>query len=310
MPDIRPLCPALSKIAEEELNEKPERIQNDLDTLREWIIKTPHLRARIDDQFLVTFLRGCKYSLERAKQKLDTFYTVRTLIPELIKNRDPMNERLQAMIRLGFGLPLPLTDKPDSPRVILIRPGCFDPSLFSIQDAMKVSTMMQDIMINEDDSFVVSGQIGVLDLSGVNVGHFMQFSPTFVKKMTVMTQDSSPIRQKGLHWINTPRGFESVFNIFTAFMNEKNRSRLFVHGNNMESLYKQVPRRLLPSEYGGEAGPLQNIINDWEKKIISYRQYFEEDDTFGVEEKKRVGVPKNSDALFGVEGTFRQLNFD
>lgn len=123
-------------------------------------------------------------------------------------------------------MPLPLTDKPDSPRVILIRPGCFDPSLFSIQDAMKVSTMMQDIMINEDDSFVISGQIGVLDLSGVNVGHFMQFSPTFVKKMTVMTQDSSPIRQKGLHWINTPRGFESVFNIFTAFMNEKNRSRV------------------------------------------------------------------------------------
>lgn len=102
MPDIRPLCPALSKIAAEELNEKPERIQNDLDILREWIIKTPHLRARIDDQFLVTFLRGCKYSLERAKQKLDTFYTVRTLIPELIKNRDPMNERLQAMIRLGY----------------------------------------------------------------------------------------------------------------------------------------------------------------------------------------------------------------
>lgn len=121
---------------------------------------------------------------------------------------------------------MPLTDNPESPRVILIRPGCFDPSLYSIQDAMKVSTMMQDIMINEDDSFVISGQIGILDLSGVNVGHFMQFSPTFVKKMTVMTQDSSPIRQKGLHWINTPRGFESVFNIFTAFMNEKNRSRV------------------------------------------------------------------------------------
>ena len=60
----------------------------------------------------------------------------------------------------------------------------------------------------------------------------------------------------------------------------------------MESLYKQVPKRLLPSEYGGEAGPLQNIINDWEKKIISYRQYFEEQDTYGVDEKKiiRIGV--------------------
>lgn len=91
---------------------------------------------------------------------------------------------------------------------------------------MRVTTMMLDYMLNEDDNFVIAGQIGILDLSGVTMAHFLQFNPTFIKKMTVLTQDAAPGRQKGLHWINTPRGFEQVFNIFTGFMNEKNRSRV------------------------------------------------------------------------------------
>lgn len=36
-----------------------------------------------DDQWLIAFLRGCKYSLERTKEKLDLYYTLRTITPEL-----------------------------------------------------------------------------------------------------------------------------------------------------------------------------------------------------------------------------------
>lgn len=78
----------------------------------------------------------------------------------------------------------------------------------------------------------------------------------------------------------------------------------------MEALYKVVPRKLLPSEYGGEAGPIQSIIDDLEKRVIAFDNYFVEDEKFGVDEKKRVGRPKNSESLFGIEGSFRQLAID
>lgn len=126
----------------------------------------------------------------------------------------------------SFGLPLPATERPESPRIVLVRPGIYDPSLYTVQDALRVTTMMLDYLLNEDDNFVIAGQIGIIDLGGVTLQHFLQFNPTTIKKMTVLTQDAAPGRQKGLHWINTPRGFEQVFNIFTGFMNEKNRSRV------------------------------------------------------------------------------------
>lgn len=79
----------------------------------------------------------------------------------------------------------------------------------------------------------------------------------------------------------------------------------------MDSLYKVVPRSLMPTEYEGEAGSLASITEHWEKKIISYRDYFlEENAKYGVDEKKRIGRPKNPETLFGIDGTFRQLQFD
>lgn len=84
---IRPLSAALALKAQQELGEVPERVPEDIETMRIWISKQPHLKAREDAQFLVAFLRGCKYSLEKTKLKLDNFYAMRGAVPELYKNR-------------------------------------------------------------------------------------------------------------------------------------------------------------------------------------------------------------------------------
>lgn len=55
----------------------------------------------LDDQWLLAFLRGCKFSLERTKEKLDMYYTVRTLTPEYFSDRDPMRPEIQAILKKG-----------------------------------------------------------------------------------------------------------------------------------------------------------------------------------------------------------------
>lgn len=226
MVNIRPLDPVLQKKAIDELNEDPERIAKDLEAFREWIRKSPHIKSRDDDQFLVNFLRGCKYSLEKAKQKFDLYHTLKTHIPELTKNRDPTNDKVLGAIRQGVGLPLPFLETPDSPRYMLIRPGAYDPSKYSIEDIIKISTMMMDMMMIEDDNYVIAGQVGILDFTGVSLSHFLQFNPTFIKKMTMLQQDAMPVRQKASHFVNMPSFALTVFNIFQSFTNEKNKKRV------------------------------------------------------------------------------------
>lgn len=144
----------------------------------------------------------------------------------MIEDRDPLNEKLHQIIKLGVGLPLPNTESPSSPRIMLIRPGIYDANQFTIQDVMKVSTMVNDILMVEDDSTVVAGQIGIIDLQNVTMAHFIQMQPAFMKKMTMMWQDGMPVRQKGVHYINVPSTFEKIFNVFKSFMNEKMKSRV------------------------------------------------------------------------------------
>lgn len=100
MSKIRPLSDKLAINAQKELGEVPDRIDEDIAMLREWISKQPHLKARTDDQLLVAFLRGCKYSLEKAKQKIDSFYAMRNAVPELYKNRF-VDDRAIDILRQG-----------------------------------------------------------------------------------------------------------------------------------------------------------------------------------------------------------------
>lgn len=126
-PSIRPLSSELAAKAKSELNESTKKIPDDLDALKQWLAKQTHLTARFgntnisivainvliktiklpienlpDDQFLIAFLRGCKYSLERAKEKIDSYYTVRSAIPEFFQERDPEDPKLQEVFALGF----------------------------------------------------------------------------------------------------------------------------------------------------------------------------------------------------------------
>jgi hypothetical protein len=42
-----------------------------------------------------------------------------------------------------------MTEKPNGPRIILIRPGAYDASIYTVADVIKISNMIQDILMNE-----------------------------------------------------------------------------------------------------------------------------------------------------------------
>lgn len=78
----------------------------------------------------------------------------------------------------------------------------------------------------------------------------------------------------------------------------------------VESLFPEIPRDFLPTEYGGEAGTTKDLGADLVERFQNYKAFFEDDDNFGVDESKRLSKSKYAEDIFGINGSFRQITLD
>jgi len=57
--------------------------------------------THLDDDYLLVFLRGCKFSLERTKEKLDMYFSCKTACPEWYDNWDVKSDLVQYLLDTG-----------------------------------------------------------------------------------------------------------------------------------------------------------------------------------------------------------------
>ncbi|XP_059490533.1 alpha-tocopherol transfer protein-like [Neocloeon triangulifer] len=306
---IRPLPPDLLEYAKKKLHEVPKRREADVQAIREWFKKQAHINADPDDQLIISFLRGCKFSLEKTKEKFDMYYTMKTMVPELFKNRDLTKDTLlKETLDLGFFFPTGIDD--EGRKVYFCIGGKDDPAKHLTLQVIKVNFMMMDYFIMNDDVSVVKGVVIVNDMSAMKLGHATQFMPSLMKKVSVCSEEGYPFRPQAMHVINIPSFMETLLKLFQSFNKEKMNRRMHAHGKDLESLFKAVPKRTLPMDFGGDAPSSDKLAKEFSAKILDFNDWYVADEKNGVDEKKRVGRSRTKEDLFGMEGSFRQLTLD
>lgn len=125
-------------------------------------------------------------------------------------------------------LPLPKTLDPAAPRIVVLRTALFNPETTNVVDVQKAMFMMWDVLLNEDDNLVVSGVHVLQDPKNTTLAHIKQISPTLAKKGTTCIQQAYPLRPKGIHFINIPSFFETIFNMVKPFLTDKMKRRVCI----------------------------------------------------------------------------------
>ncbi|XP_055848252.1 alpha-tocopherol transfer protein-like [Episyrphus balteatus] len=306
--NIRKLSPELTKTAQENLGERPDHLLDDIEALRSWINKQPHLISRDDDQFIVTFLRFCKFSLEESKRRLEAYLTCKTFYPELFRVR-PVDSNVLDIVRSGFTCTLPNPHPTNGSRICITQFAQFDPQKFKLRDMFKVNFMQFELLAFEDDVAGVNGIEQVIDLKNCTFQQTLHVNPIDLRKVSTYHEKCVPFRIHRVHVINFRRELQGIYRVAVGFVPSGVPFEILLHEKE-EDLFNYIPQESLNDDYGGSNGKKTDLIEELVKSFQDHEEYFQKDEILGTNEKLRREPYLNLQTDFGVEGSFRKLEVD
>lgn len=313
------LSEALLKIAKRELREDKCTRDQCLEQFRNWISKNEDLvNVRMDDHFLLRFLRSKKFSVPMAEQTLLKYLNVKRTFPEFTTKLDFCDQNITEVLNSGYIFVTPKRDK-HGRRVVVINAKGFDPKKYSSMDQAKAHFLTYEYLM-EDPQTQVLGLTHVGDFSGVTTAHVTNWNPTEFARLFKWSEQSLPLRHKEIHLVNVPSTLKWLIDFVKNRVSTKIRNRLTVYTNDKD-LTKVVDPECLPLELGGKM-PISEMVELWKQELETKRHIIAKLDEMtllsdrGIQRKSSYNAEKsNSQPTFvsqieSIQGSFRKLEFD
>ncbi|XP_053953243.1 alpha-tocopherol transfer protein-like [Anastrepha ludens] len=307
------------KIAKRELREDKCTREQSLEQLRNWILKHEDLRdVRLDEQFLLRFLRCKKYSVPMAQQTLLKYLNVRRTFPHMSTQLDFLEPKLNDIINSGYIFVSPKRDK-NGRRVVIINAKGFNPKIYSSSDQARAHFLTYECLM-EDQATQICGLIHVGDFAGVTTSHVTNWNPTEFARVFKWSEQSLPLRHKEIHLVNVPATLKWLIDFVKGHVSSKIRNRLALYTHDKE-LAKHVDPACLPQELGGQM-PLKAMVELWKDELVAKREEILNLDKIallsdrGILRKSSFNADKTNNGMKfvtqieSIEGSFRKLDFD
>lgn len=97
------LSEMVEKVARKELREDKFTRDQCLEQMRDWLIKNEDVQdIRMDDAFLLRFLRAKKFSVPMAQQLLLKYLNLKTIFPRMTTNLDFLSSPMKEVFANGY----------------------------------------------------------------------------------------------------------------------------------------------------------------------------------------------------------------
>uniref|UniRef100_T1IME0 CRAL-TRIO domain-containing protein n=1 Tax=Strigamia maritima TaxID=126957 RepID=T1IME0_STRMM len=187
---------------EQELREKPECRDRDIQALRDMIL------AR-------------KFNTDRAFQLVKNYYKIRLRNPQLYKNYRP--SALTSIFAHNLQTVLPDRDH-FGRKVLIFNMGKWNPKHNSMDDVHRANEMCLEIAIEEEET-QINGVVCIANMKDFGIHQARHYTPTYLKHFASLMQDVFPARFKAIHVVNENTIVHMLIVIFKPLLSIKIRKR-------------------------------------------------------------------------------------
>ncbi|KAJ3663846.1 hypothetical protein Zmor_008067 [Zophobas morio] len=292
------MCPIMRDV--DEIYAKDKRIKReDVRILKEWLQKQEHLPQLTESQIII-FLHSCFYSIEQTKTNIDHFCSRRSLYHYCFRHLDEEELRTNSSVAFIGVLPKPT---PQGYAILLSKLVDLAPEKYDFAKLTRMLDMVASLYVNEHAP--LEGVVIVYDTKGCSLGHVTRLNFDVMKHSTDQLRDGTPVRIKGIHFINAMPVVDKLVGLVKPFLNDELYSLMNVHSS-LNTFYKYVPQECLPEEYGGDLPSCQSLREENLSHMLNNYAFFEWHDSLLVDESRRL----KKSTSFGIDGTFKTLEID
>lgn len=205
---------------------------------------SPH---RMDDEFLIKFLRARFWKVENAYKLMCRYYNFRDAHADYYIGVHPLT--LKCLGEEEILSVMPYWDQ-NGRRMMIYKIGNWKPSKIPLDDLFRATLILMELGSLEPRAQILGG-IGIFDLEGLTLNQAWHMSPSVAQKIISIMVTCMPIRTTAIHILNQSWAFDAVFQMFKPFLNERMRKAIFFHGSNYKSLHQHIDVNRLPIKYGG-----------------------------------------------------------
>ncbi|KAK5646329.1 hypothetical protein RI129_004793 [Pyrocoelia pectoralis] len=281
--EVGPLSTEVTEFAKTDIRETPENVAQGLKELKELLLNDPTLNFSTDDDFLLIFLRPCKFYAKSAYELMKRIADFKEKHKDLIGNLMPEDEKTAF---INHNIINVLKNRDHKGRRVLIQ-NCgsnWDPSKVTAESVFRMLYLIHEAAVLEPET-QVRGSVVVLDFDGLSTKQVMAFTPATSMRLLTFIQDAMPLRLKEVHIVKQPFIFNMIWTIFKPFIKEKLKGRLFFHGSKMSSLHKHLDPSCLPKNYGGDLPEIDYTGANWYPAIENHFEHMKKMNSCGFAKK-------------------------
>ncbi|XP_058474209.1 clavesin-1-like isoform X1 [Solea solea] len=248
-----------------ELNENPDTLHHDIQLVRDMIVTRPDIGfLRTDDDFILRFLRARKFDQMETFRLLAQYFQFRQQNLDMFQSFKVDDPGIKRALMDGFPGVLESPDQ-HGRKILLLFASNWDQSRNSFTDILRAILLSLEVLI-ENPELQINGFILIIDWSNFSFKQASKLTPNILRLAIEGLQDSFPARFGGIHFVNQPWYIHAMFTIIKPFLKDKTRKRIFLHGNNLNSLHQLILPDCLPSEFGGTLPPYD--MGMWARTLL------------------------------------------